>query len=820
MSKGYAQFSKRLKSSNTEEEVKKIYADYFDIVYNTTFRHDLYSEEIFFEFKYNKNLKSVTARAQVIAQVLYYIRRLKYDNAKVTIPPVICVADVDEAFLTETVLWRELYTDKKKRFDWDFAPSNPDPALVEALKEFVEIGKIHTYEIQNEQEFKLFEAEVKNYRNKQLSLDFQEKKVINEDNFEDVFDLWNGTFGETVRNGTKAARYFVCDIQHGRTRFDAKTSNVVFTFDNGEKRTKRILAKDYNWFWSNFEKIHDPHEIKNIIAKIDRLTDTPLRHFTGEFFTPVRFAKRANRYLEEVIGKAWWKKGYRLWDMASGTGNLEWFLPAEAYSSIYLSTLNIDDVKFCESLFPNATCFQYDYLNDDVDQIFDDNTLFAKNAKWKLPEKLRAELADPKLKWIILINPPFATSQKAGTSGGSKKKVSTTRVRHFMHEVDLGEVSRELFAQFLFRIRKEFSGKEAHLGLFSTLKYINSNNDQKFRDNFFHFGFEQGFIFSSANFSGTQKANPFPVGFLLWNLAKIKPLGKQKIEVEVLDDDAYKLRKKHISTANRKLFLSKWIERPDANIVYPPFGGAISLKLENKDTRNRVAPGFLASLMCKGNDVQNYNNVALLSGPYVSAGALSVVEANFEKAMVIHAVRKCVKKEWHNDRDQFMQPSGNLPTEFITQCVIWSLFASSNQTASLKEVIYQKKSYRIENHLFPFSHKTISKWQINDAGIRKNLQSDTTDRFASKWLADAKLTKGSNELLDAAKEIYKFFFESLNELPTSKYKIECWDAGWWQIRRALTEANLGKDLFSRVDEILDELINKIRDKAQDLDMIA
>jgi len=48
------------------------------------------------------------------------------------------------------------------------------------------------------------------------------------------------------------------------------------------------------------------------------------------------------------------------------------------------------------------------------------------------------------------------------------------------------------------------------------LKYVNSNNDQKFRDKVFQFAFEGGFVFSSANFSGTQATNPFPVGFLVW----------------------------------------------------------------------------------------------------------------------------------------------------------------------------------------------------------------------------------------------------------------------------------------------------------------
>src|ERR1019366_8156513 len=153
----------------------------------------------------------------------------------------------------------------------------------------------------------------------------------------------------------------------------------------------------------------------------------------------------------------------------------------------------------CKRVFPGATVFQYDYLNDDVETVFDDQSLFDRQRK--RPDNLLRDLYDPNIKWIIFINPPFATSQKAGYSGESKQGVSGTKIQPLMHQHGLGEVSRELFAQFLFRIRKEFAGKPAHLGLFSTLKYVNSNNDQKFRDKVFQFAFKDGFVFSSANFS-------------------------------------------------------------------------------------------------------------------------------------------------------------------------------------------------------------------------------------------------------------------------------------------------------------------------------
>ena len=54
--------------------------------------------------------------------------------------------------------------------------------------------------------------------------------------------------------------------------------------------------------------------------------------------------------------------------------------------------------------------------------------------------------------------------------------------------------------------------------------------------------------------------------------------------------------------------------------------------------------------MSKGNDFANQNYNALFSGPYVSAGGMSVTENNFEKAMIVHAVRRIPKASWLNDR--------------------------------------------------------------------------------------------------------------------------------------------------------------------------
>ena len=68
MAKNFSSFSKALVKAKTEEEVKHAYAAHFALDYDTEFRHDLYSPEIFFEFKFSRRLQKREARAAVLGR--------------------------------------------------------------------------------------------------------------------------------------------------------------------------------------------------------------------------------------------------------------------------------------------------------------------------------------------------------------------------------------------------------------------------------------------------------------------------------------------------------------------------------------------------------------------------------------------------------------------------------------------------------------------------------------------------------------------------------------------------------------------------------
>lgn len=807
----FEEFKKKLQVASTEETVKALYASHFDIEYDTSDKHDLYTPEVLFEFKYDKNFGNLKAIASVLAQVIYYVRRLKYEGSKKVVPPFLCLADKNEAVLTSTVAWHTYYTNDT--YDWERAASTPDPLLIDHLVKEPDVSNLHVFKILKKPEYKAFSKKLSEALSPQMGFGFIEKKSINEENFEAVYEHWNDIIGKHINNGYKLSSYFLANLQRDRIILDKESSRVVFTFEDNVSKAQKILMKDYEYFWDLYEQVRDVEAIKGIHAKLDRLTDESTRRFEGEFYTPLHFAKKAVHYLEETLGKNWYKSGkYRIWDMAAGTGNLEWHLPAKAYKYLYMSTLHASETDHNKKVFPDATCFQYDYLNDDVEYLCLDQEL-PFEPQWKLPKQLRDDLKDESITWVVYINPPFATAQVGGAKGENKKGVSNTKIGKLMTEQGIGHTKRELFAQFMYRISKELPTK-TYLGMFSKLKYLNSPDSIDYRDQYFNYKYERGFLFKSTNFHGVK--GKYPIGFLIWNLARPRPPEESEVVIDICNNQGVNVGKKHLSLIEKDGVINKWFIRPKNSNKYilPPLSNGITVKDGNIDKRHRSRRDFIASMCSKGNDFQNSKYVTILSSPSVSAGAFTVIEDNFAESMVLHAVRKIPEPTWLNDRNQFLSPSLQLAEEFINDCVVWSLFSLSNETTALKDVLYNGKTYQIKNNFFPYKLSIIKSWDIRDPDFKLQAAHDE-DRFVAKWLGNKKLSIEAVEVLNKAKEVYKYFFENLQLIDTKKYKIDSWDAGWYQIRRSLSGQGFAGELLDDVKISNSNLAEKILPKIEE-----
>ena len=752
-----------LQAALTEEELKNFFAKYFHIKLSTKNFIDLYTPQILFEFKLDSNLHNNQILAKIVAQTLYYVRRLKFGSDFRPVSQNIAIVTKSAAVIFPTETFADFYDDDN--FDWDLKPSSPCKLLVNALANSDSIKSATIYDLDAYNVEIAFATNINNI--------FQGKsrvvKQITEQNFEKIFLYWQKLFGDAVANGRKPSEYFITDIEQGKSE-DLRNS-VLFRMNNGERVEKFIKPDKYHAFWDLYDKIQTADAIIAIRRKMDRMTEENLRRRTGEFYTPLAFADKAFKYLCKTVGEWWKDDNFRLWDMAAGTGNLEFNFPPDILKRCYISTLINDDAAYCKSIFAEATVFQYDFLNDSAD---------------KLPEKLRADLANPNIKWIIYINPPYATASNFERDPNRKNKenVSMTAIRKLMNAENLGAASRELYVQFLYRINKDFANRQAWLGIFSTTKYINSNNDQPFRDKVFSYKYERGFVFNSKAFQGCK--GQFPVGFLIWNLNERIPLEEQEITLDVYNLEVEKIAEKILRPARSENFLNKWVKRPPNTKKFPPMSSALNFAFNKKISCDRIPEGFLASFMC-WNDFVHQNYTAFLSAPYGTAGGMSVTAENFEQYMIMHAVHLIPKGNWLNNRDQFMKPAKELPREFIGDAVVWSLFASSNQTVSLREVEYAGAKYEIVNNFYPYLLTEVKSWLCTSPVVRMSIYRACEDRFAAKWLENhrAELSSESMAVINAGREIYKRFYAELERLDVVRWKIENWDAGWYQIRMSL-----------------------------------
>ena len=102
----------------------------------------------------------------------------------------------------------------------------------------------------------------------------------------------------------------------------------------------------------------------DLIANADRLINDDDRRKTGDFWTPLIWAKRADELLKDVIGKDY-KDNALVWDCACGAKNLT---RQFEYKHLYSSTLYQSELDLGRNYNIGSPAFAYDFLNDDVDK--------------------------------------------------------------------------------------------------------------------------------------------------------------------------------------------------------------------------------------------------------------------------------------------------------------------------------------------------------------------------------------------------------------------------------------------------------------------
>lgn len=784
----------KLQQAKSEEDVKDAYIKALGLKGYSKNLIDIQTKEIWFEAKDNHKISTYA----MFTQLLHYVQQAL--NKGEYVPPFLCVIDTQKAAIMKTTDVKPFL--EKKTIKWGKSASNYPQEALDAISAYIGTY-IVSFKIETHEEE--FISTIKNAIAKGDIIRTQ----ITPDNLKQVFDKWVAMIGREI-TGVTADDYallFFADIMsdgtvatHQNLPAELLHKGTAPVFSLGGKLYELGNKEGYRQFWSIYHRPPKETYRDYLLERRDSLIPLDERSFKGAFYTPLNVVDKAYDKLTETLGNNW-QKDYIVWDMCCGVGNLE--VKHSNPRNIYMSTLDAADVDVMKA---TKTCvaaqrFQYDYLNDDITD-FGQIDYSLTN---KVPQSLRDAIAKGK-KILVLMNPPYAESGD-GVDSGNKGGVATTKIGN--HMPDYGYATRELFTQFLARISQEIPN--ATLAMFSTLKYVNAPNFEKFRE-IWSAKYLGGFVVHSKAFDGLN--GDFPIGFLVWH-TNHKSKNKEVIEeitCDVLDKKAIPIGEKSFYNLPNEKFLSAWFKRPRSNKTDSlPLKNAISPTTSSKDVRGtKWADGAIGGMICGKNDLQHSSTqTALLSSGYCSAGGYFVTPEILWKTAVLFSVRRLIKPTWLNDRDQFLQPTVTLTEEFKTDCLVWMLFNGSNLTASANDLEWNNKKWSIVNHFIPFTEE-----EVNAPG---RFESD----FMVQYLKDKKLSPEALTVLQQGRELWRAYFANTDvRTVRDELKLNRPDVGWYQIRKALQARNASGDFpvvsFKAFEEAYKSLTEKLQPMVYEL----
>jgi len=768
----------KLKQARSEEDVKDIYIKALGLKSYSKDLIDIRTKEIWFEAKDTAKNSSYA----MFTQLLHYVQDGL--NKGETVPPFLAVIDTEKAAIMKTADVLPFLA--KKTVKWGKSASQYPKEALDEVSAHIGTHFVSFRIATHEDEFiSTVKAAIK-------SGDII-RTQITPDNLKQVFDKWVNMIGREIV-GVKEEHYallFFADIMHDGTvsthanlPAELLHKNNAPVFSLGGNIYELGNKEGYRQFWAIYHKPPQAEYRDYLLERRDSLIPLDERSFKGAYYTPLAVVDKAYDKLAETLGKNW-QKNYIVWDMCCGVGNLE--VKHSNPRNIYMSTLDQADVDVMKA---TKTCvaaqrFQYDYLNDDIT----DDGKIDYSLSNKIPEGLRKAIAEGK-KILVLINPPYAEVGTRGNTAielGTENKTGVAKTKIAATMGDYGKASNELFTQFVARIALEMP--TATLAMFSTMKYINAPNFEKFRQ-VWNAEYLGGFVVHNKAFDGLT--GKFPIGFLVWKTNQNIKTPISEVQVEVFDKNVQPIGEKTFYNLPNKTFLNVWLSRPKTNKLP-------ALPLKNGITPATSSPrvstwaeNAIAYMYCGKNDMQHAEQqTVLFSAPYGQGDGFYVTTENVWQAAVIFSARRLHIPTWLNDRDQFLQPIAPLSDEFKTDCLIWMLFNRCNRTASANDLEWNGQLWSLVNHFIPYTE--------TEANAPDRFESDFMVQYL-EVLRQAQDERGgvvSNEalaVLDAGRTLWQAYFSQTDVYSVREdYKLGRPDVGWYQIRNALKLRNSSGD---------------------------
>lgn len=829
--KSKSKFYNEIKDANVEKEVEIVYKKGIEIYFkNTQIKHPFGCDGyityklddngktkelmLIMEFKHNENLDSTVNRSKIIVQVLFYLK--KFENQGEKIPNVILIGDKNNTFVMHT---NEIQKYLDEEIDWSIAPSEAYTKNIELVTKIAQDKSINPFIFAINESFSFKDVVEKI---KDLTLNIQRTVRITEYNILKIYDTF---INKVVKNPSKIDAnklvYIFMDLMinpNESYKHPTKRNTLVLS----DKKEIEIKGDAFDSFFNYFERKYKPKEKEKFTEIADRLIEDTNRRFKGEFYTPTIWVDEAYKMIDEAFGEDWREK-YVVWDCAWGTGNLT---RDYKFNELYCSTLNESDIEIGKKYNKFATKFQYDFLNDDMDLLEGKELL-----NIKLPQNLINAFKENK-PIIFLINPPYGTANNAGTKKEDHKQgIALTKVNKMMKDENIGASSQQLYAQFLYRIMKIkqiYNMDNVNICIYAKSSYKSSSSFEKFRKVFLNeFNLVDSMLFKASHFADVKSI--WGIDFSIWKSGISKD--KNNFPIKLKDTDEFNniitTGTKEIYNMDNQKSCSDWIKEEVKKLkTYdaPQMGSALTIKQSGRGKLVENALGYYVNV--SNNVYKNATDVFIVSSTSSMANGISIMPENLMKVVSNFSARKLITgryANWINDKDEYLVPNINNSKyeEFNNDALIYSLFNTSSNQSSLRNVEYNDKTWNIKNEFFFMSVSEIEELanEYENDEVYEDIKEFGEERFIYKQINNLTLSKEAKEVLKKAREltIKSFKYRNLFNEEKPEYQINTWDAGWYQIKGMLNEYM--KDDYKEFLNLYKTLEEKMRPMVYELNFL-
>lgn len=804
-----SKFFEQIRTAVIEREVEDVYNKGISLYFTENITHPFACDgfvetttdngkmlKLIIEYKLDEMMTSKVARAKVIAQVLFYLKR--FENNGMVLPNVCLIGDINECFCFHT---NDILSYLDEDVDWTIAPSSASNC-VDLVMKIASDENINPFIFDIDENFSFKEVAEKI---KALAENVQRYVRVTEHNISNIFDYF---CKKVVKDAKKIqpndlVAIFMGVITDVEEYYQHPSKKNALVCKGGKQIT--INGDGFKSFFSYFNRNYTPQE-KNKFAEIsDRLIEDTNRRNKGEFYTPTLFVDYAHKMIAEQFGEDW-KDKYVVWDNCSGTKNLtrDYY-----FKELYCSTLENAELEISERYNREGTSFQFDFLNDSLD---------------KLPQGLKDALENNK-PLIFFINPPYATTCNFGDKNKAEEG-NDTIINAIMKKNGMKRCSDNLYAQFLYRImmiKEQYNLTNVHIALFSPTLFLTGSSFESFRNVFFKgFTFNGGVQFKASHFADV--ADSWGISFSIWNNGETteknnfnyKLIDNIDGEIEVVGEKVvYNIDGQKTATLWAKEDVKK-LKTEDA----PQMTSGIIYKPNKDGCRGNLVKNALGFYYNNSNNVdKNAQNVGMFTSCFSSGTGCSILPINFDKCTALFSARRLVNGNWVNWADEYLAPNEEHPLyqEFVNDSIVYSLFESKSNQSSLRQVEYKGKLWDIKNEFFFMSKDEIMElanengldFTYNDARV-------SSDRYVYTKLQGLELSKEAKDVLDMAIELTKasFKYRELFNDEHPEFQILVWDASYYQLK-AMWKEYMPQE-YKGFTELFKALADKMRPMVYEL----